>query len=216
MMEETTEFDDMEQAVYFEVVETYRNKLQGILKPGRYEHSLSVSYTCICLAMRYGISLRKAEIAGLIHDCAKQFKDEELIHLCEEYGIALNAELIGSPQVLHSLFGPTFAKQLFCIHDEEILSAVYYHTLGKPDMSMLEKIVFVADYIEGRRNQAKRLPELRMLAFTDIDRCVYEINKDTVTYLESRGVTICDATLKTYAYYKQLVKGHQEESTNGK
>lgn len=211
MSESTVDYDQMETADYLDLVQEYRSKLQEILKPGRYEHSLSVSFTCICLAMRYGISIRKAEIAGLIHDCAKQFSNDELITLCRENGVDLTEELIQSPQVIHSIYGPSYARQAFHVTDQEVLSAVYYHTLGKPDMSMLEKIVFTADYIEARRDQAKRLPDLRMLAFTDIDQCIYEINKDTIDYLEKSGKSVCQDTMQTYAYYKQLIDRRQEE-----
>ena len=215
MSEGIVDYDQMETASYLSLVQEYRGDLQKILKPGRYEHSLSVSFTCICLAMRYGISIRKAEIAGLIHDCAKQFSNDELIALCRKNGVALTEEQIQSPQVIHSLYGPTYAQQAFHVTDPEVLSAVYYHTLGKPAMSMLEKIVFTADYIEARRDQARRLPELRKLAFTDLDRCIYEINKDTIEYLEKSGKAVCRDTMQTYVYYKQLIDGHQEEKNNG-
>ena len=135
-----------------------RTKLQGMLKPSRYEHSLSVSFTCVCLAMRYGVDLQKAELAGLVHDCAKQFSNEELIHACEEDGVALTEDLRHAPQVIHSIYGATYARKCFGIEDPEILSAIYYHTLGKPKMSLLEAIVFPADYIYVRRDKAAKLP----------------------------------------------------------
>ncbi len=183
-----------------------REKLQKLLKPDRYEHSLSVSFTSVCLAMRYGADIRKAELAGLVHDCAKHFSKDELIQACRKDNVPLTEEMLAAPQVIHSVYGATYAKKLFGITDSEVLSAVYYHTLGRPNMTLLEKIVFTADYIEARRFKAARLPEIRQLAFVDLDRAVYEILQDTVSYLEESGDNVCGSSMKTYAYYKELAK----------
>ena len=184
----------------------YRRKLKKLLKPERYEHSLSVSFTCVCLAMRYGVDLYKAEVAGLVHDCAKQFSDEELIKLCKKEKVELTDDMLKAPQVIHSVFGAVYARKEFGIEDGDVLSAIYYHTLGKPDMSLLEAIVFTADYIEARRYKASRLMEIRRLAFEDLDRTVYEINHDTITYLEESGGFICKDSYDTYRYYKELIE----------
>ena len=184
----------------------YRKKLKKILKPDRYEHSLSVSFTCVCLAMRYGVDLYKAEAAGLVHDCAKQFSDEELIKLCKKEKVELTDDMLKAPQVIHSVFGAVYARKEFGIDDRDILSAIYYHTLGRPNMSLLEAIVFTADYIEARRYKASRLTEIRKLAFEDLDRAVYEINHDTITYLEESGGFICKDSYDTYKYYKELIE----------
>lgn len=184
----------------------YRRKLKKLLKPERYEHSLSVSFTCVCLAMRYGVDLYKAEVAGLVHDCAKQFSDEELIKLCKKEKVELTDDMLKAPQVIHSVFGAVYARKEFGIEDGDVLSAIYYHTLGKPDMSLLEAIVFTADYIEARRYKASRLTEIRRLAFEDLDRAVYEINHDTITYLEESGGFICKDSYDTYRYYKELIE----------
>ncbi len=183
-----------------------RKKLQKILKPERYEHSLSVSFTCACLAMRYGSDLYKAELAGLIHDCAKQFSDKELLKACVKDGVEITEDMRKAPQVIHSIYGAVYARKCFGVEDPDILSAVYYHTLGKPDMSLLEAIVFTADYIEARRYKAERLPEIRQLAFVDLDRAVYEINHDTITYLEESGGYICRDSYDTYQFYRELMK----------
>ncbi len=183
-----------------------RAKLQEMLKPSRYEHSLSVSFTCICLAMRYGVDIHKAELAGLVHDCAKQFSNEELLKACKEDGVELTDDMRKAPQVIHSVYGAVYARKCFGIDDPEILSAVYYHTLGRPNMSLLEAIVFTADYIEARRDKAVRLPEIRQLAFTDLERAVYEINHDTISYLEASGGYICKDSYDTYQYYRERVK----------
>ncbi|MDD6283590.1 MAG: HD domain-containing protein, partial [Oribacterium sp.] len=88
-----------------------REKLKEILKPDRYEHSISVSFTSICLAMRYGEDLHRAELAGLVHDCAKQFKHDELIRRCREDGITLTEDMLKAPQVIHSVYGAVYARK---------------------------------------------------------------------------------------------------------
>ena len=194
---------------YSEEILKIREILKGLIKESRYEHSLGVSYISAALAMRYGADLRKAEIAGLVHDCAKGYKDSELIEKCLKHGITLSEDIIKSPQVIHACYGAYFAQKQFGIEDPEILHAVYYHTVGRPDMTLLEKIVFTADYIEPRRSKADRLPEIRRLAFTDLDRAVYEILHDTVEYLESREAFICRESLETLEYYKNKLSDEQ-------
>ncbi len=188
-----------------------RRKLKELLKPERYEHSLSVSFCSIALAMRYGFDIEKAEIAGLCHDCAKHFGKEELLRECRRAGISLSPELRENPQVLHSIYGPCYVRELFGITDEEILSAIRSHTLGRPGMGLLEKIVFTADYIEARRWRAARLPELRRLAFVDLNRAVYEILRDTVEYIRESGAEPCTDSLASYHYYRALLEGTAAE-----
>lgn len=204
--------DLQEMEHHFEAVEKIRARLKDILKPDRYEHSLSVSFSSIALAMRYGCDIEKAEIAGLVHDCAKHLGKKELLHACETEGILLTEELYNSPQVLHSLYGPIYARKLFGIMDRDILRAVESHTLGRADMSLLEEIVFTADYIEARRYSAPRLRELRMLAFTDLELCIYEILKDTMTYLGENGKAPCSQSLECYSFYKDKAesRGYKE------
>ncbi len=189
-----------------EEIRKIREKLKKQLKPDRYEHSLSVSFTSVCLAMRYGYDLHKAELAGLLHDCAKQFNKEELIRACRKDGVVLSQEMLDSPQVIHSIYGEFYARKAYGIEDREILSAIHNHTLGKPAMGLLDEIVFTADYIEVRRWKAQRLKEIRQLAFVDLQRAVYEILHDTVTYLEGTGSYVCRDSLDSYRYYENLVK----------
>ena len=96
------------------------------------------------------------------------------------------------------------AKAKYNVIDKEILSAITYHTTGKPDMTMLEKIVYIADYIEPARNKAPRLTEIRRLAFEDLDECMYQILKDTLSYLDENPNDVDSATKDAYAYYTML------------
>ena len=202
------QFADYSEKAYLEAVQEMRSKLRKKLKPDRYEHSLSVSFTAVCLAMRHGADLRQAEIAGLVHDCAKQFSNEELLERCAKHHVEISEEMRKAPQVIHAEYGAFFARKSYGIEDPEILSAIRYHTLGRAELSLLEAIIFTADYIEARRSKAERLPLIRYLAFSDLDRCIYEIMHDTIRYLEKSGSYVCGDCLSAYQYYQK----RQEES----
>lgn len=187
-----------------EQIITFRKQLKSRLDPMRYEHSLSVSFTCIALAMRYGYDIEKAELAGLMHDCAKRFTDNELIGRCEKRGIPLTEGELAAPAVIHAKYGAWMAKHKFGIQDEEILSAIRCHTTGKPGMTMLDKILYIADYIEPRRDKASNLPQMRYLAFQDLDQTMYEILAGTLEYLKKKGGSVDSMTQQAFVYFDKL------------
>lgn len=170
----------------------------------RYRHTLCVADTAACLAMRYGVDVQRAYVAGLLHDCAKCVPDGQKISECEEYGVEISPYERKSPYLLHAKLGAVYARRLYGIEDPEICSAIASHTTGKPGMSRLEEIIFLADYIEPRRNQATDLPEVRKEAFADIQKAIYIVTADTLAYLKKKGQTIDPMTEKTYQYYAGL------------
>lgn len=184
-----------------------REKLKRKLNKSRYEHSLSVSFTCVCLAMRYGYPLDTAELAGLMHDCAKCYDDEEIIRKCEKHKIPVSNEEKMAPAVLHAKYGVWLAKDHYGIKDPEILSAIACHTTGKPEMGTLDKILYIADYIEARRDKAENLPQMRKLAFEDLDEALYQILKGTLDYLEQKGCFVDPMTRETFEYYDKRKAG---------
>lgn len=185
-------------------VTLYRKRLKSKLAPMRYEHSLSVSYTSMCLAMYYGYDISKAEIAGLLHDCGKRFSDDIILKKCLQHKIPLTEEQRLAPAVLHANYGAWLAEHKYEIHDQDILNAILYHTTGRPEMSMLEKIVYIADYIEPRRYKASNLPEMRRLAFCDLDEALYQILKGTLEYLGQKKASADPMTCQAYEYYAAL------------
>lgn len=181
-----------------------RKKIKDVMTKSRYEHTLGVEFTAAAMAMRYGADIEKAELAGLLHDCAKCIDDEDKLDECKKYGIEITDVEKRNPFLIHSKLGAFHAKHLYEIEDEEILSAIRFHSTGKPDMTMLEKIIFIADYIEPARDKAPNLKEIRQMAFTDIDEAMYMILKDTLDYLNSCAGEQDDMTEKTYQYYKEI------------
>ncbi len=188
----------------FNLILSYRKNLEMKLDPMRYEHSLSVSYSCMSLAMCHGCDLEKAELAGLLHDCGKRYSDDIILKKCKKHGILFSPEEEEAPAVLHANYGAWLAKHKYGVSDPEILSAILYHTTGKPEMTLLEKIVYIADYIEPRRNKADNLPSIRALAYKDLDETMYRILKGTLEYLDRKSGKIDPITLKAFEYYQEL------------
>lgn len=179
-----------------ENIDLIKADLKEKLPKKRYEHTLGVAYTAASLAMCYGEDILKAELAGILHDVAKAKKSFELKGDMKEYidpytdgdYVALIADK--APQILHAIYAPYLAKKDYKIEDKDILSAIRWHTTGKKDMTMLEKIVFVADYIEPNRKKLPDLDRIRTLSFHDISEAVKVIAKSTIEYLGSQGMYI--------------------------
>ena len=179
-----------------ENIDLIKADLKEKLPKKRYEHTLGVAYTAAALAMCYGEDILKAELAGILHDVAKAKKSSELKDDMKGYidpytdgdYVALIADK--APQILHAIYAPYLAKKDYKIEDKDILSAIRWHTTGKKDMTMLEKIVFVADYIEPNRKNLPDLDRIRILSFRDISEAVKVIAKSTIEYLGSQGMYI--------------------------
>lgn len=178
-----------------------RKSLEKTLDAKRYEHTLGVAYTACALAMRYDGNIKKAELAGLLHDNAKCIDDEKKISLCDKYNIAINESEQKTPFLLHAKLGSFFAMKKYQITDEEIINSILNHTTGRPNMSLLEKIIYVADYIEPNRSQAPNLAIIRKLAFENLDEALLMILGDTLQYLQAISAEIDPMTQKTYDYY---------------
>ena len=178
-----------------------KKKLKNELDESRYEHTIGVMDTAACLAMRYGADLTQALVAGLLHDCAKCIPNDKKLKLCRKNGIEVTPFEEKAPFLLHAKLGAWMAEYEYHVSDPAILSAIACHTTGKPDMSLLDKIVFIADYIEPGRNKAPGLPEIRRLSFTDIDQALIRILSDTLDYLASSNDPIDPATQNVLDYY---------------
>ena len=179
-----------------------RKAMEKELDHKRYEHTVGVEYTAAALAMRYGAGLYEARLAGLLHDCAKCISDEKRIVICEKHHIPISDVERRNPSLLHPKAGAYLAEKEYGVKDPDVLHAILYHTTGRPGMSLLEKIIFVADYIEPGRDRAPGLQEIRVLAFTDLDGALRRILEDTLHYLEGRPEEIDPMTRTTLQYYR--------------
>ncbi|MCI5597372.1 MAG: bis(5'-nucleosyl)-tetraphosphatase (symmetrical) YqeK [Lachnospiraceae bacterium] len=184
-------------------IDDIRAILKNKLSEKRYEHTLGVEYTAAALAMRYGADMNKARVAGLLHDCAKYFPGEKLLAKCRKHHLEINQYEQDYPELLHAKVGAYLASSKYGVQDEEILSAITWHTTGRPDMTLLDKIIYIADYIEPNRNKAPDLDEIRELAFKDLDECLMTILSHTLSYLKEKGSVIDPTTFATYEYYRR-------------
>lgn len=179
-----------------------RKKLKKVLDKGRYEHTEGVMYTAGALAMAHEYSVEQAMLAGLLHDCAKCISNDEKIRICKEHDIPITPVEYDGPYLLHAKLGAYLAETTYEIKDPQVLHAIKVHTTGEPAMSVLDKIIYIADYIEPGRDKAPNLDYVRKLAFLDLDACMAQILRDTLKYLSSRGGSIDTMTKMTYDYYK--------------
>lgn len=186
-----------------EQFEKCRKMLKESISHKRYMHSLAVSDTAACLAMRYGYDIKKASMAGLLHDCAKGLREDELIAKTEGEGMAITALERENPELLHSKAGSVMAREKYGIADDEIVSAIFYHTTGRPGMTLAEKIIFVADYIEPNRCDIPDLENIRNVAFTDLDESIALICKNSIDHLKRDSRQIDRITVETYEYYSR-------------
>ena len=189
-----------------EITQKLRKELEKELKPDRFDHTLGVAYTSASLAMVHGANVEKALIAGFLHDCAKCLSHEEQLKICEKNNIELSDVERRNHSLLHAKAGIYIASTKYQIRDREILDAIRYHTTGREDMSLLEKILYIADFIEPNRKPLKDMEIIRKEAFTDIDRCLAHILHNSVIYLRTIGKECDETTMNAYEFYKKYYK----------
>ncbi|MCI8821568.1 MAG: HD domain-containing protein [Lachnospiraceae bacterium] len=192
-------------------IKDLKKDLKKEMDDSRFEHTLGVMYTCGALAMRYGCDLDKAMLAGLMHDCAKCMPNAKKLKMAEKHHLEITELERKNPFMLHAKLGAFLARKKYDIEDEEILNAIRWHTTGRPEMTLLDKIVYIADYIEPKRDKAPHLPMIRQKAFVDLDEALVMILRDTLGYLGDSPEHVDSMTKKTYDYYIQKCSVSAEE-----
>ena len=179
-------------------------KLKKYMDEERFIHTQGVMYTACALAMCHNADMNQARLAGLLHDCAKCIPNSKKLKICQRENFPVSAAEEASPDLLHAKLGVYISKEKYGVTDREVRQAVRYHTTGRPEMTLLEKIIYIADYIEPGRDKAPNLPTVRRLAFQDLDETMYVILKDTLEYLEHGSGTIDATTRQACRYYQEL------------
>ena len=128
-----------------------KQELAARLKKSRYEHSLGVANTAVFLAERFGVSTEQARIAGLLHDCAREFRNEDMQAEADRRGICYGPVERQMPLLLHAYIGAVRIGELYEVRDAEIAQAIHRHTVGGENMTKLDKIIYFADMIEPNR-----------------------------------------------------------------
>ncbi len=181
-----------------------RSKSYALHKPKRIPHVMGCEEEAARLAERWGYSTENAREAGILHDITKKLGLEDQLLLCSKYGILNDTLENQSEKLLHSKTGAALSRDLFGIPDD-IYSAIRWHTTGRADMTLLEKIIYLADYVEPNRD-FEGVEPLRKLCYEDIDAAMELGLKMSIEDLEERGSPIHQKTLEAYNYYSK-VKG---------
>ncbi len=183
--------------------EKYLTVLKEKLDDYRFNHSVAVAEQAVHLAEKYGANKEDAYIAGLLHDVTKNESYEWQLNFINECGIILDEFLKNSPKLLHAISAELFLKHKLGIENSEILSAVRYHTTGKANMTLLEKIVYIADYTSLDRNYPD-VDVVRKLVENSLDSAIIYALSYTIKNLVDKQNAVCADTIEAYNY---LVNG---------
>lgn len=173
---------------------TLRPVALSYLKHKRIPHVLGTEQEAIRLAERYGADVEKARVAALLHDCTKRLDMEEQLALCRQYGIRLDALEQQALKLLHAKTGAAIARDVFGV-DDEIYRAIWWHTTGHAGMTLLEKIMYLADYIEPSRD-FPGVDKLRAVCYKDLDEGLLMGLEMTIEEMTSMGNPVHHATIE--------------------
>ena len=186
-------------------LEVYRRESQRLVEEKRFNHILRVEKAAVELAERYGADVFKARAAALLHDVTKRKTHEEQLNMAREFGIIGAEEFEKSPKVAHAFTAAGYAEYRLGVGDADILNAIRYHTTGRAGMSLLEKIIFLADGIEEGRS-FEGVEEIRRAAFDDIDRAMLVSLEKTREKVEDNGAYLHHCTADAITFFRDAVK----------
>ena len=180
--------------------------LKDNLSEKRYIHSIGTAECARDLAIKFGLDSEKAYMAGLLHDCAKCFSNEKLLEIINNNLNVQKIELMNY-KTLHAPVSAYIAKNNFGVEDNEILSAIRWHTLGKIDMTDFEKIIFLADKIEPKTRDKDYLEEVRdyLKEENGLNKAMLKCYKETIKSLVKRDLKICPVTIDIYNNLEDIV-----------
>ena len=202
--------DLLDNAVYAEIIRRryyeampelcwLREAVKPYLSPRRVAHVAGCESEAVLLAMRYGEDAEAAAEAGILHDITKKLSYDEQLILCDKYGIILDKDQLANEKLLHAITGAAFARDVFGVSDA-VYDAIRWHTTGKPDMTLLEKIIYMADYVEPTRD-FPGVEKLRALAHEDIDAAMALGLEMSLADIRSGGVAPHKDTVEAAEWY---------------
>ena len=193
-------------------VKDYEEIISRRMKGARFKHSKNVAKEAVRLAEKYGADVEKAEIAGILHDATKETPEQEQMELIARAGIELSELERTSHKLWHAISGSAFIQVELGIDDEDIINAIRYHTTGRAGMSLLEKVIFVADFTSAERDY-DGVDKMRKVADRGLDNAVLEGMGFTIADLAERKLTIAPDTFEGYnelAFIKSNEKNKQK------
>lgn len=184
----------------------YNEEVKLVLKDNheRYWHSISVAITAVTLADIHGANKDDCLVAGILHDYCKCLSTEEMLTMCEEHNVNLTEEDKNADGCIHGFLAAKVCKDKFNI-SEEVYNAIYYHTCGRPNMTVLEKIIYIADFIEPLRRFRDKVEDVRILAYTNIDKAIVLSSEQSLNFLNRTNKFVHSNTIKTLEYYKNKI-----------
>lgn len=188
----------------FPQAEQWLNRLFRDLSVKRFAHTLAVAYTARRLALLHHLDADRAEIAGLLHDCAKCMPLKDMQHLARANRLTEDASLLCSGALLHSVVGAYRAQVDYGVDDPQVLSAIRRHTTGQPGMSRLDMAVWLADTIEPTRTPYPLLEEVRAAAESSLERAMLLSLEGTLRHVQKKGDAVHPATLETIRWLRTL------------
>lgn len=184
--------------------EQIRKDLKVILSHKRFRHTLGVEETAVILGEKNGQDVEKLRIAALLHDIGKSVEKTDQLHYAQEHKIPLTDDDRAAPGVIHSRISVFMAERDYCISDPDILRAVRHHTTGFSGMTVFDKCIFAADYLDpGRGFRNER--QLMNLTLNDFDKGVLEIIKDKMVYVIRKGETLHPQSIEFYNTQRLLL-----------
>ncbi|QIZ71035.1 bis(5'-nucleosyl)-tetraphosphatase (symmetrical) YqeK [Oxynema aestuarii] len=189
--------------------------LEERVPAGRIRHILRVEQMAGELALLHGIDENRAKLAGLLHDLAKYFKPKKLLEMATREGLEIDGVLEANPHLLHADVSAIVAREEFGVKDEEMLAAIADHTLGRPQMSALSCVVFLADSLEPGRGNTPELAELRQACRDDLYKAVWLTGDYTQRYLIDRQQLIHPRTILTRNWAMQAAKSAKSARKQG-
>ncbi|RYM05287.1 HD domain-containing protein [Sporolactobacillus sp. THM7-7] len=178
-------------------IEEARRAIKELLPEKRYTHSLGVSETAGRLAEKYGAEPAKARLAGMLHDIVKYFSDERLEAMIRRRSDISDNYLNYSSKLWHAPCGAAYVQETYGIDDPEVLCAMTYHTTGKRNMTELDKIIFLADYIEPGRD-FPGVEEVREAASRSLNEAVFLELQKTIVHLLDKRQKVYPDTMEAY------------------
>ncbi len=178
--------------------------------PSRLNHILRVEEMAVELAKDHKLDVEKAATAGLMHDLAKYFKPQKLLEMVRAEGLDIDPVSEATPHLLHADVSAIVARNTFGVKDEEVLQAIANHTLGRPGMSLLSCIVFLADSLEPGRGSTPELEALRQISHQNLDQAVWLTCDYSLKFLLETHCLIHPRTIATRNWFLQAVKNKQQ------
>lgn len=174
-----------------------KEHLKGVLTEKRYNHSLAVAAEAVRLAEKWGADAEKAYLAGLVHDCCKDTPANILLQRADEFGIIISNLEKKAVKLLHAKVGSVYLKNIFGIEDEEIAMAVRYHTTAREGMSLLEKVLYLADFTSADRDYPG-VEEMRAAVDESMEKAMKIALSFTITELAEKESPIHPDTFAAY------------------